>query len=35
MDDFAHVQTGLQASIDSYTSMMHDLFSHFGINPDA
>jgi hypothetical protein len=35
MDDFAHVQTEMQACIDAQTSMMHDLFSHFGINPDA
>jgi hypothetical protein len=35
MDDFAHVQTEMQASIDSQTNMMHDLFGHFGINPDA
>jgi hypothetical protein len=35
MDDFAHVQTGMQASIDSQTSMIHDLFSHFRINPDG
>jgi hypothetical protein len=38
MDDFAQVQTEMQAwgrSIDSQTSMMHDLFGHFGINPDA
>jgi hypothetical protein len=35
MDDFAHVQTEMHASIDSQTSMMHDLFGHFGINPDA
>jgi hypothetical protein len=35
MDDFAHVETEMQASIDSQTSMMHDLFGHFGINPDA
>jgi hypothetical protein len=35
MDDFATVQTEMQASIDSQTSMMHDLFGHFGINPDA
>jgi hypothetical protein len=35
MDDFAHVETEMQASIDSQTSMMHDLFSRFGINPDA
>jgi hypothetical protein len=35
MDDFATVQTEMQASIDSQTSMMHDLFRHFRINPDA
>jgi hypothetical protein len=35
MDDFAHMQTEMQDSIDSYDSMMHDLFGHFGINPDA
>jgi hypothetical protein len=35
MDDFAHVQMEMQASIDLQTSMMHDLFGHFGINPDA
>jgi hypothetical protein len=35
MDDFAHMQIEMQASIDSQTSMMHDLFCHFGINPDA
>jgi hypothetical protein len=35
MDDFAHVQMEMQASIDSWTSMMHDLFGHFGINLDA
>jgi hypothetical protein len=35
MDDFAHMQTKMQASIESQTSMMHDLFGHFGINPDA
>jgi hypothetical protein len=35
MDDFAHVQTEMQASIDSQINMMHDLFSHFEINPDA
>jgi hypothetical protein len=33
MDDFAHVHTEMQASIDSQTSMMHDLFGHFRINP--
>jgi hypothetical protein len=35
MDDFATMQTKMQASLDSQTSMMHDLFDHFGINPDA
>jgi hypothetical protein len=35
MDDFATVQTEMQASIDSQTNMMHDLFGHFWINPDA
>jgi hypothetical protein len=35
MDDFATVQTEMKASIDSQTSMLHDLFDHFGINPDA
>jgi hypothetical protein len=35
MDDFAHVEIEMQASIDSQTSMIHDLFGHFGINPDA
>jgi hypothetical protein len=35
MDDFAHVQMEMQASIDSQTNMMHDLFGHFGINPNA
>jgi hypothetical protein len=35
MDDFAHIQMEMQASIDSQTNMMHDLFSHFGINSDA
>jgi hypothetical protein len=34
MDDFAHVQVEMQASIDSHTSMMHDIFGHFGINKD-
>jgi hypothetical protein len=35
MDDFADMQTEMQASINSQTSMMHDLFNHFRINPDA
>jgi hypothetical protein len=35
MDYFTDVQMEMQASIDSQTNMMHDLFGHFGINPDA
>jgi hypothetical protein len=35
MDDFATMQTEMEASIDSHSSMMHDLFGHFGNNPDA
>jgi hypothetical protein len=35
MDDFAHMQADMQASIDMQTSMMHDLFDNFGINPNA
>jgi hypothetical protein len=35
MDDFVHVQTEMQASIDSQTSMMHDLLGDFGINPNV
>jgi hypothetical protein len=35
MDEFATMQTEMQASIDSQTSVMNDLFGHFGINPDA
>jgi hypothetical protein len=35
MYDFAHMQMEMQASIDSQTSMMHDLFDHFKINSDA
>jgi hypothetical protein len=35
MDDFAHVQMEMQASIDSQTSMMHDLFGHIRINLDG
>jgi hypothetical protein len=35
MDDFAHMQMEMYASIDSQTSMMHDLFGHFRINLDA
>jgi hypothetical protein len=35
MDDIAHMQTEMQASIDSQTNMMHHLFGHFRINPDA
>jgi hypothetical protein len=35
MDDFATMQMELQASLDSQTSMMHNLFDHFVINVDA
>jgi hypothetical protein len=35
MDDFTTVQTEMHASIDSHTNMMHELFGHFGINPNA
>jgi hypothetical protein len=35
MDDFTTVQMEMQASIDSQTIMIHDLFGHFGINPNA
>jgi hypothetical protein len=35
MDDFATMQIEMKASIDSQTSMMYDLFSHFGIKPNA
>jgi hypothetical protein len=35
INDFTHLQTEMQASIDSQISMMHDLFSHFRINPVA
>jgi hypothetical protein len=35
MDDFATVQTKMQVFINSQTSMIHDLFGHFRINPDA
>jgi hypothetical protein len=35
MSDFAHIQMEMQAFIDSQTSMMHDLISHFGTNSDA
>jgi hypothetical protein len=35
MDDFVHMQTEMQASIDSQTGMMHHLFSHFRINSNA
>jgi hypothetical protein len=35
MDDFAHAQTEMQASIGSQTIMMPALFGHFGLNPGA
>jgi hypothetical protein len=35
MGDFAHMQMEMQASINSQTSMMHNLFGRFRINSDA
>jgi hypothetical protein len=35
MDDFAHMETEMQASIDSQISMTHGIFGHFRINHDA
>jgi hypothetical protein len=35
MDEFERVQTEIYVSIDSQTSMLHSLFDHFGIDPDA
>jgi hypothetical protein len=35
MDDFAHIQMEMQASINSQTSMMHDLSGQYQINPDS
>jgi hypothetical protein len=35
MVDFADMQMEMLTSIDSQTSMMHDFFGHFRINPDA
>jgi hypothetical protein len=35
MDDSAHMQMEMHASIDSQTSMMHDIFDHFRINHDT
>jgi hypothetical protein len=35
MDDLAHTQKEMQASMDSQTNMMHNLFGHFGFNLDA
>jgi hypothetical protein len=35
MNDFPTVQMEMQASIDSQTSMMYDLFGHFRINHGA
>jgi hypothetical protein len=34
MDDIAHMQAEMQASNDSQTSTMHDIFGHFGIRDD-
>jgi hypothetical protein len=35
MDEFECVQTEMHASIDSHTGMLHSLFDHFSIDPDA
>jgi hypothetical protein len=35
MDESEHVQTEIHASIDSQTGMLHSLFDHFLIDPDA
>jgi hypothetical protein len=35
MDEFEYVQTEIHASINSQTSMLHSLFDHFSIDPDA
>jgi hypothetical protein len=35
MDKFERVQTEIYASIDLQTNMLHSLFDHFGIDPDA
>jgi hypothetical protein len=35
MDELEHVQMEMYASIDSQTDMLHSLFDHFGIDPDA
>jgi hypothetical protein len=35
MDEFKPVQTDIHAPIDSQTGMLHSLFDHFGIDPDA
>jgi hypothetical protein len=35
MDEFECVQTEIHTSIDSQTGILHSLFHHFGIDPDA
>jgi hypothetical protein len=35
MDEFENVQTDIHMSIDSQSSMLHNLFDHFGIDPNA
>jgi hypothetical protein len=35
MDEFKRMQTKIHVSIDSQTDMLHILFDHFGIDPNA
>jgi hypothetical protein len=35
MDEFELVQMEINTPIDSQTNMLHNLFDHFDINPDA
>jgi hypothetical protein len=35
LDEFEHMQKEMHASIDSQTSMLHNIFDHFGIDPNA
>jgi hypothetical protein len=35
MDEFKRVQTEIHASIYSQTDMLHSLFDHFGLDPNA
>jgi hypothetical protein len=35
LDEFKHMQMKMHTSIDSQTSMLHIIFDHFGIDPNA